>query len=88
MGQEGGTPLLGSPNMSQPVDSVFSLNNGGVSHSCEVIGLVSSCTVKAGRSHSYHKDKNPTLGRWSVIGAEDTAGQWAELALPPVPLQT
>lgn len=88
VGWKGGTPLPGSPNISQPVDSVFSLNNGGVYHSCEVICLLSSCTVKATRSHSYCKDKNPTLsGRWSIIRAENTVGQRAELALLPVPPQ-
>lgn len=30
-------PLPGSLSISQPVHSVFSLNNGGVYHSCEVI---------------------------------------------------
>lgn len=81
-----GTPLPGSLTFHNQWISVFSLNNGGVYHSCEVICLPSSCTVKATRSHSYCKDKNPA-GRWSIIRAENTVGQWAELALLPVPPQ-
>lgn len=46
VGWKGGTPLPGSPHISQAVGSVCSLNSGGVCDSCEVPCLLSSCTVR------------------------------------------
>lgn len=67
---KGGTPLPGSPSISQPAGSVCSLNSGGVCDSCEVTCLLSSCTVKATRPHSHCTDTSPTLSGGSITRAE------------------
>lgn len=72
VGWKGGTLLPGSPNISQPVGSVCSLNSGGVCDPCEVTCLLSLCTVKAARPHSHCTDTNPTLLGGSITRAEHT----------------
>lgn len=70
VGWKGGTPLPGSPSISQPVGSACSLNSCGVCDSCEVTCLLSSCTVKAMRPHSHCTDTNPTLSGGSITRAQ------------------
>lgn len=78
VGRKGGTRLPGSPHIPQAVGSVCSFNSGGVCDCCEVLCLLSSCTVKAAGPiltvQTPHCWVDPSHG-------QNTEGHWAELAL-------